>query len=525
MKKIKFHISLITIIFLVLSFLLFGKTGNMLIDFSREAYIPYQMLNKEALSKDIFQIYGFWGYFINSFLYKISLNHKILLFEAHLLAYLSSIGFYLIAINYVKRNYAFIFTIFFISINIFSNSIFSFVMPYSYSMIWAVFSGIYMFYFLIKKNLNLVFLFLGLIFVNRLELFILFFITTIIYLCIKKINFLKNLPWVLLFPFLNLIYLITNKISLNDLVVNFNFIKLMSNTQAIKNLYEITGVFFSKKYFIQNIEELIIYILIFGISYIFYKKNYKISSVLFILLTMLLFNQDGHLYSLGAILLIILAIINFKKLNKKTLLLIVFSLILSSKALFNTSYLGYGNFGYIFILFSTFIVCSNFISKKYLILFITMLLISQNISNAMYYIKNPKTKTKTNGIYLTKDYTEIFNKTNDFIEKNIKKDENFIVIPEGQIFNYIHKKPWGFYNSTFTPLDFETFKDEQLINKLETNKTPYIIFFPRNTIDYGKISICYDYGVDFCTYVMDNYTRIAILEDNYKVLIFKRNEK
>ena len=110
-------------------------------------------------------------------------------------------------------------------------------------------------------------------------------------------------------------------------------------------------------------------------------------------------------------------------------------------------------------------------------------------------------------------------------QKNIKKDENFIVIPEGQIFNYIHKKPWEFYNSTFTPLDFETFKDEQLINKLETNKTPYIIFFPRNTIDYGKISICYDYGVDFCTYVMDNYTRIAILEDNYKVLIFKRNEK
>ena len=61
--------------------------------------------------------------------------------------------------------------------------------------------------------------------------------------------------------------------------------------------------------------------------------------------------------------------------------------------------------------------------------------------------------------------------------------------------------------------------------QLKENKTTYIIFYPRNTKEYGAQTICYDYGVNFCTYIMDNYHRTAIIDDVYKVLIFKINEK
>ena len=525
MNKIKTHIIIISIVFLLFSIFLFGKTGNMLIDFSREIYIPFQMLKGEILQKDIFLIYGFWGYFINELLYKIFPNIKTLLIEAHILSYFIAIGFYLIAINYTKKTYALIFTLFFISINIFSNSIFSFVVPYSFAMLWAVFAITYAFYFLIKNKLNLVFLFLGLVFVNRVELFILLSIGLIFYLIIKKINFTKNILYIFIFPIFNLFYIIINKISTNDILNNLNYLKIMSNTQAIRHLYKLTGVFFSKQYFIQCIEETIIFILAIVISYFLFKKNLKISAFGFITIIFLLFNQDGHFFCLGAVFLIAIAILNYKKLNSNDIILVYFSIVMSSKAIFNTSYLGYGNFGFIYILFSYFILCSYFISKKFLISIITILLITQNISNAVYYKLHPKYKTKTNNIYLTKEFKNIFDKTNDFINKNIKKDESFIVLPEGQIFNFIHKKPWGFYNSTFTPLDFETFKDKAFIEKLKQNKTEYIIFFPRNTLEYGKAPICHNYGVDFCVYVMDNYTRIAIIEDNYKVLIFKKNEK
>ena len=99
MNKIKTHIIIISIVFLLFSIFLFGKTGNMLIDFSREIYIPFQMLKGEILQKDIFLIYGFWGYFINELLYKIFPNIKTLLIEAHILSYFIAIGFYLISIN------------------------------------------------------------------------------------------------------------------------------------------------------------------------------------------------------------------------------------------------------------------------------------------------------------------------------------------------------------------------------------------------------------------------------------------
>lgn len=525
MNKIKAHLIIISIIYILFSVFLFGKSGNMLIDFSREVYIPFQMLNGEVLTKDIFQIYGFWGYFINQLLYKINPSPIILLAEAHILAYLIVVGFYLTIINFTKKNYALIFTLFFISINIFSNSIFSFVVPYSYSMIWAVLASIYLMYFTLKKNYSLSFLFLGLILVNRIELFILFLIGYSIYLIHKKINFTKNIPYIFIFPLMNVLYIYLNKITFKDIINNLNLLKTMSEAPSIHYLYKITGVFFSKYFFIKNIEELMIFLLIVIIGYFLYIKKLKISSIGFLFFALFFFNQNGMLFCLGAILLIFLTIINIKKLTDKEILLIGFSLILSSKALFNTSYLGYGNFGYIFILFSCYLICTKFMSEKYLISFIIVLLTTLNIFNIIYYKNNPKLQTNTKGIYLTRDFKGIFDKTNNFIAQNIPKNQNFIVIPEGQIFNLIHQKSWGFYNSTFTPLDFDTFKDENFIQRLKTNKTPYIIFFPRNTLDYGKSPICYNFGVDFCTYVMDNYTRIAIIEDYYKVLIFKRNEK
>ena len=63
-KNDKISLVIITIVFLLLAIIFFGKTGNILIDCSREAYIPYQLNNSEKLYRDIFLIYGFFGYFI-----------------------------------------------------------------------------------------------------------------------------------------------------------------------------------------------------------------------------------------------------------------------------------------------------------------------------------------------------------------------------------------------------------------------------------------------------------------------------
>ena len=76
------NILILTFSFIFLSLFFWAKTGNMLIDFSREVYIPFQMLNGQKLTKDIFLIYGPFGYILNFILYSIKPNINFLLLEA-----------------------------------------------------------------------------------------------------------------------------------------------------------------------------------------------------------------------------------------------------------------------------------------------------------------------------------------------------------------------------------------------------------------------------------------------------------
>ncbi|MBR5304088.1 MAG: hypothetical protein IKU37_04605 [Candidatus Gastranaerophilales bacterium] len=215
--------------------------------------------------------------------------------------------------------------------------------------------------------------------------------------------------------------------------------------------------------------------------------------------------------------------IKHKTTSKEELIFLGFSLILTSKSFFAVNPIGYGNFGYCLLIFYIFLQLQKFINKKWLINSIIFIFIFVFINNLTLFIRENKTlfAIKNNLVALKKVDKNIFEKTNLFIEKHIKKDENFIVLPEGQIFNVLHNKPYKFYNSTFTPLDFETFKEKQLINQLQDKRIEYIIFYPRDTLDYGKQGICFDYAVDFCKYIMDNYTQVATLKENKQVTIFK----
>ena len=175
------------------------------------------------------------------------------------------------------------------------------------------------------------------------------------------------------------------------------------------------------------------------------------------------------------------------------------------------------------LLFALHIKLEELINEKWLhsafITFFILLFATKMIIFA--YTPKEKVTTSIGNFYLPKNKAQLVNKTNDYIQKNIKEEESFIVVPEGQIINLIHKKPHKFYNSTFTPLDFETFEDETFIKKLDENKIDYIISLQRDTMDYGAKVMCYDYAVDFCKYVIDNYTKVETFKNTEEMAIFK----
>ena len=524
--KTKINLGILTFIFIIFSIIFYGKTGSMLIDFSRESYIPYQMNNGNVLIKDIFLIYGFWGYFVNSILYKLATNINLLLIEAHIIAFLITIMFYLIIKKYLDSKLSLIFSILFITMSIFSNSTFSFVLPYSYSTLWGILGIFSTLYALLHKKKKLIFLSLSLISVCKLELFIPTLITTIFYYNYKKEKLSKESLMLLIFPIITALYFSIKGACINDIKHNLALIKTMINTDSINFLYSRMGCFFDLEKFQSRIISTLKFLPFIAISYILFIKKYIYTSlaIIFIVLIFISTNFALNLILLPTTILTIALLIK-KETSAKEILLYAFCIILCSKAIFSINPLTYSNFGYCLTLAYTYKLLAKFLNRKWLFSLLLSFLLVANINNFYHYLKNPKEKYSTNigTLYLSKNDKKLFEQINIYLKENAKENETMIVVPEGQIFNLINKKDWNFYNSTFTPLDFETFGEENIINTLKENKTDYILFYPRNTIDYGKATICYDYGVDFCTFVMDNYTRIAIFEEGYKALLFKLN--
>ncbi|MBQ4647187.1 MAG: hypothetical protein IJB79_07550 [Candidatus Gastranaerophilales bacterium] len=519
----KKNILILTIFFLMFSLIFYAKTGNMLVDFSRETFIPFQMNNGEKLIKDIFLIYGPFGYILNSFLYLFGPNLNILLFEAHIVSYLILISFYFILENFLSKKATLAFSLAFLAISIFSNSTFSFVLPYSFSTLLGVLGVYFSLYCLLYNKKTMLFLSLGLIFCNKIELFIPIFIISLAFLIYSKKSFKKNFCYIFVFPFVCLIYFLFNKISLDDIFKNYFYLKAMLDSKSLKYLYEGMGTFFNFEYFKYNILLSAKTLGILTISYLIYLIKKPALAYSFLIIGFCLINTNFALNLIGFFA-ILVSFLSYKKgISKEEIILLLFALILCSKSFFAINSLSYSNFGYILIIFYTFLQLQKIIDKTWLINSIMIFFILNFIGNLGFYISNQKGnfKTKIGKIWIKKEEETLFKTTNKYIEKNIKKNENFIVLPEGQIFNLIHKKNHNFSNSTFTPLDFETFGEKNIIKTLQNNKTDYIIFYPRNTFDYGAKTICYDYAVDFCKFIVDNYTQVASIKDKDKVVIFK----
>ncbi len=521
---------LILLLFFVLfSVFFFGQSSNFLVDFSREIEIPYQMQLGKKLFKDIFLIYGFWGYFLNFILYKFSANINILLIEANIISFFISASFYFILYKFfLNKNTALFFSIIFVIASIFSCSTFSFVVPYSFSTLWAYFALYFVVLFLLYKNDKMLFLMLGLLCVSKIELF--FVVCVFIFACkiSQKEKFSLDLLYTFIFPIVFLLYISLNHIQYSDILNNFKYLKIMTTTNALSYFYKGMGVLFDIKYFTYNIKNFLFYILFFMFSYFLYLKNKKIA---FYVVTILFFAFCNlvFLYNLGIFFLSILFIYLLckKKISKTDVIFYTFSLIMSIKSIFALNIFGYANFSFVFVISNIYFFLTKIFEKKFLNIHFLIFLVFLSFTNIKNLILDHKTSYNTNRgqIYLKSDDFENFFETDSFIKKNIKENENFVVLPEGQIFNFINKKDWNFFNSTFTPLDFETFSDNYFIENLSKEKTDYVIFYPRNTKDYKNELICYDYGVDFCSYIVDNYD-IAKKIGNNKVLIYKRkNEK
>lgn len=539
------YLILLGIIFIIAIIPTYAHHGHFLIDCGREAYYPTQILLGKILYKDILDIYGPFSYMFNALLFKLfGINLNVLYLAGCACAIIISTLIYYISNRFLPKFLSFSIAASTILITVLSTYLSNFIFPYSYAMLYGLGSFLFSIWFLLKYQssektsfLYLSCLFAGLCIANKYEFLPYFLVILYAMLKIKPLKFKQYYYAIfslLFMPIFLFGILFLQGMGINDLISSVLILKKMAQSQTLNYFYHHQGVYFSKGfmklqivYFLMTLFPLICFLQGFR------TKN-KISAVLLIFLsTFLILKWTNPIsFSLLPILIVILTVWNFKNLKTNIpLKILAFSAILFSiKVFWGLIIANYGTFFFSFLAITIIALIAdkfkfsedgkgiNFKAIGIYILLVSVVLSYNSLRQwKKFPIKTPRGEIYTDGYlhYASQDLI-------DYINKNTKKTDKIVILPEGAMINFLTNRPTDNYYTSLIPLYVEVFGEENIINHFKETKPEYIIFNNWNTHDYYLKYICKDYAVSFCNFVAQNYTQERVIDKGFRYLIFKR---
>lgn len=561
-----------SVLFILLTAIFFATSAfqlNPAIDTGREFYIPFRMLGGEVLYKDIFNIYGALAYQINTFAYFLlgakvtslrllgSINATVIVIATYLiLKEIFNAEKTKLIFNFETEN-KILLTALPLFIGILSFGTFNYVVPYAFSMTYGLMFFLVSVLFFIKfsktynpQNAYIACLFAGAAFSCKYE-FLAYSILLILYVALsKKIetkNVVRSIASIVIVPILSYGSLFIQGMSTEDLKTTCEILKTMANTEAIKYLYaNFTGTYFNIEVFkICLIKTLLLGIIcaIYAFSKNLYKTDKFLSIIVLIFSLLCIFYLGTAAFSLFAIINMILFFVFLKKIyqDKPIFIFMLSSILLSLKTFFAVNIDVYGTYTLPFILISLAVftnkvdysdkqkIKENIASTvNILILSVILLCVIKNTGIFLQKI-NGKINTNSNSVienlYTFPHIAKSINSAKTYILKETKENDKIIILPETQFLNFLTKRVGDNLYDSLTPMYFETFGEEKIINHFAETKPEYFILNNRNTADYGKRYICDDYGKQFCNFVKNDYKNVATFgEKQYILQVFKRKD-
>lgn len=571
-KQEKIPLIIIFTVYLITFIATYGCCGDLFIDCGREAYIPFAITQGKLLYKDIFCIYGPFPYLFIAFFYKVFItNLNITYLIGGIFGTLYILGVYFCSREFLSKSISTCISLLIVFSVIFDPSIFNFIFPYSYSMVFAATFSIWIFYFLIKfiqtKNSNYMHycaILWGAICVSKIDFLPVIIAIGAVFIIFeenKKREFVKFILYTLIVPSVTYLILFTQGVNISDIAKNSYYVSKMMNTDAFFYFYKnLSVLFFSLKNFIENIKNLtfvtIISFLFFSVALFAIRRRNKIIKYgllgFIIIFTFYIFAlQQVMLQMLFATFPYICAIIFIILLSKylrakefrntkNIIILLLFSFaLLSSLKNFHSLLLSfYGAYSFALLLICIIYIINELLKnnaiyntkKQYeliLCIFISIFILLFATQTVQYTITdNMKITTQYGTIKSNNDLGQPFKETLQYINQHAKTNDTIMVLPESIIINFLTGKTSDFYQTSFIPLDFETFSEDNIIKEINAKKPEFIIFTNRKTNEYGKSYICKDYGVDTCKYVVKNYSPEAAFGEKFRIYIFKiKNEE
>lgn len=545
-ETLKYFIPLVFITLAILG-ITYSHHNGLIIDCGREAYYPQEILNGKVLYKDLFNIYGPFSYIFNAILFKIFGNNlNTLYFAGSICAFGIISTLFFIAKRFLSASFGFYISCFALSIGVVPVYVFNYVYPYSFGMTYGLLTcllSILAFtHYADKKNIiTLCFgmFFAGIAVCCKYEFVA--FLLVIPYILFKtKSDFRTCLCAIISFfivPILCFGILFVQGLRISNLIDAFNIANTMAHTQTLKYFYTHSGIFFHK----QTLWLIILTFLGFMVPFSIYLtpilfKNKLTNPVVNLILTytgicLLFVFKAGSFYDLYAFtpcLLLVLTLINYKKLwkNLPLFILVVGCFLISLKIFWGVILNSYGIYYLPLIIVAIFAMFKDKLNLKeidYIGFFILILAILVGVSNSKFYIaKNHVLTTSKGTVYVKEKHYKTTKKLFEYIENNTQKNDRILILPEGMMLNYLtNRKTDNFYN-TLLPLYEETFGNEQIIEHFKKSMPEYVIFNSWDSSDYYFSIICEDYLIEFCNFVKGNYKEEVKLSGDFSYTIYKK---
>ena len=499
-KDIGIIFILIVLFFAVLPFF-YSNQGLLLIDTGREFYIPQQMLDRNILYKDIFNIYGALSYQINAFLYIIFGEKLNTLYNAGILnSFIIVVTIFLLSREFLSKGFSFLISTTIMFSLVFNVFLYNSNIPYAYAISYALSSFLISVLCLIKyvktennKMAYLSCLFCGVSLSNKYEFTLLPLILIYVLGFLKPIgikNGIKALGCFFLVPIISYGSLLIQGLNILDIKETIKLLQNLVSAPILKIFFEKFGVFF-------NIDEIIKQTIING--------YYAIFGFLPLICCCLFGIYIKETYQ-----------------DKATFVFLLCAITACAKTFFflNINHMGAFILPVIFI--ATIILINKLIKQKPIIYTILcsciLLFLSNDISllkSKNFYLFTDKGSVKT----FAKDGKPIKYAIN-YITSNTNKTDKIVVLPEGSIINFItDRKGDNFYYNLSPLFYYDVFGEKRILNHFNQNPPEYFVLLPINNIEYGSEFFGKDYAQNFYEMIINNYD---IVEEQFNTKIFKR---
>lgn len=545
------------------------KWADVLVDFGRELYIPWQLVQGRVLYRDLAHLFGPLSQYFNALLFRFfGVSYTVLFVTNIVLLVLFLIGLYSFLTRATNRLTAFVCCLVAISLFFFSQytdvANYNFVSPYAHEATHGVILSFLMIFLLWQAALSgrqpyllgagIVF---GLVLLTKVEVAVAAALTAVFFLSLlRRLGEVKSTSRhtvlfiaVSIIPSLLCVLYFASVMSLQDAVLALaGPWLLLAHPEITGNLfYQVSSGLVAWP---QNLRSIVIgtLVLVIPLSFGIYlpgklqphTRSISYIGAIFVLLFVVLFGDVSLTHALPVLDLlsiVLLSVAFFRSTPAERtqsllplLMWAIFSFALLLKIAFNARIYHYGFYLALPSVITLLVMLTWFLPGQLdknsvrptagllpvLIVIATLGIGYVNLSNTIYAKKTYSIGDGSDRLMTFVPKVDsrgpIVAKTITWLQKNLDDEDTLTVLPEGVLLNYLtrHANPGRYTN--FMPPELSAFGEDRMLQDLKNKPPNYVILVHKDTAEYGVGLFGQDktYGQQIMNWIRETYTPVIV---------------